>query len=118
MTGISQLPYEDRLRELGMYSLERRRDRGDLIELYKMFTKKGYIRAEDYVSLAGDHRRGHSWKLKKPRCRTQLRLNTFSQRVVNLWNDLPESVVKAKTVRGFKAELDKIWLRDVQLKGQ
>ncbi len=114
MRGISQLPYEDRLRELGMYSLERRRDRGDLIELYKMFTKEGYIRAEDYVSLAGDH----SWMLKKPRCRTQLRLNTFSQRVVNLWNDLPESVVKAKTVRGFKAELDKIWLRDVQLKGQ
>ncbi len=114
MRGISQLPYEERLRELGIYSLERRRDRGALQDV----TKKGYIRAEDYISLAGDHRRGHSWKLKKPRCQTQLRLNTFSQRVVNLWNDLPESVVKAKTVRGFKAEMDKIWLRDVQLKGQ
>ncbi len=70
------------------------------------------IRAEDYV------RRGHSWKLKKPRCPTPLGLNTFSQRVINLWSDLSQSVVKAKTVRGFKTELDKIWLRDMQSKGQ
>ncbi len=55
--GVSQLPFEDKL---GIYSPERRRDRGDLIEFYKMFTKKRYIRAEDYVSLAGDQLRSHS----------------------------------------------------------
>ena len=85
------------------------------MELFQMFTKKGYIRAEDYVTQAGDHQRGHRRKLNKPMCRTQLKFNTFSQRVVNLWNDLTESVVKAKTVGGFNGQT---WLRNVPPKGQ
>ena len=62
-----------------MYNL----DKGDLIELYKMFAKKGNMRAGDYVTLGGDHLRGHSWKLTNPRCQTRLKLNVFSQRVIN-----------------------------------
>ncbi|CAM4608621.1 unnamed protein product, partial [Lepidochelys kempii] len=30
-----------------------------------------------------------------------------SSRTVNLWNSLPEEVVKARTITGFKRELDK-----------
>jgi len=35
--------------------------------------------------------------------------NIFSARVVNIWNDLPNSVVNASTVNAFKARVDKVW---------
>ena len=33
----------------------------------------------------------------------------FSARIVNIWNNLPNSVVDAGTVKAFKARLDKFW---------
>ena len=53
--------------------------------------------------------RGHSLKLAKSSCRTELRRNFFSQRVTNAWNSLPEQLVRAKTVKHFEIGLDNIW---------
>ena len=50
--------------------------------------------------------RGHKWKLRVHRCRCQLRqCFFFSQRVVNLWNRLPATVVEASSVNSFKKRL-------------
>ena len=35
-----------------------------------------------------------------------MRRNFFTQRVVNVWNSLPQKVVEAKTLCDFKKELD------------
>ena len=53
--------------------------------------------------------RGHSKKLFPQHSRLQLRKNSFALRVVQYWNDLPESVVSAPSVDSFKARLDKIF---------
>ncbi len=53
--------------------------------------------------------RGHSLKLKKRRFRLQTSENTFTRRVVEIWNKLPEEVVSAQTLTAFENRLDKQW---------
>ena len=56
------------------------------------------------------HTRGNSLKLPKKRHeRLALRSNSFSHRVVNLWNSLPDAVVLAPTMNSFKNRLDDYW---------
>ena len=49
------------------------------------------------------------YKIIKVRSRLDIRKVFFSQRVVNLWNGLPASVVEADSVNGFKNRLDAYW---------
>jgi len=53
--------------------------------------------------------RGHSLRLYVSRSTLRLRQNFFSQRAVNDWNDLPQSVVDASSVKSFKNLLDELW---------
>jgi hypothetical protein len=49
--------------------------------------------------------RGHSFKLAKPFCKLTFAQHFFACKVVNVWNSLPENVVCAKTLAGFKHNL-------------
>ena len=51
--------------------------------------------------------REHDFELKKINCKLNLRLNFFSQRVINFWNGLPINVVKSESTEIFKRQLDK-----------
>ena len=53
--------------------------------------------------------RGHSLKLEKNFSRLNVRKYFFSQRIVSLWNSLPEEVVTAPSINSFKARLDRHW---------
>ena len=58
----------------------------------------------------GTTTRGHQLKLEKGRSRLDVRKHFFTaQRVVNLWNALPENLVSAPTVNAFKNQIDKLW---------
>jgi hypothetical protein len=108
--GLKNLPYEERLRQLGLYSLEQRRIRGDLIETYKLLTGKENVKHDQFFKLAEVRSlRGHSLKLFKERSRLEVRKNFFSQRIVNQWNSLPQLVVDANNVNMFKTRLDRYW---------
>lgn len=102
--------YSQRLSDLNLFSLERRRVRGDLIEVFKI--KKGLlgISAGDFFTEA-PHRvtRGHEYKLMKQHCRLNIRANFFSNRIVNRWNKLPEELINLSNVQAFKKALDKRW---------
>ena len=98
--------YPVRLRKLNLWSLEERRNRADLIEVYRI--KQGYskLRWEDFFEVDTSKRtRGHSCKLIKGRSNKDLRRFFFSQRVVNRWNRLGEETVSATTVMSFKNRL-------------
>ena len=64
-----------------------------------------------FVRSGMDNLLTHSLKLYKEQLRKEIRKEFFSQRVINQCNDLPEVVVKAKTLNSFKNSLDKYWRR-------
>ena len=108
--ALSGLTYQERLLELGLPSLEYRRLRADVIEVYKIINQIDKINIDKFFTFtqnAGN--RGHSRKLYKKRSRLNVRANTFSNRVVDVWNSLTESVVMAPTLNTFKSRLNKYW---------
>ena len=102
------LNYESRLLLAGSTTLEDRRDRGDMIEVFKIVKGLDKLEQNKFFALEGTGRtRGHRFKLSKSRSRLEIRKNFFSQRVVNQWNELPDSVVEAESVNCFKNRCDK-----------
>ena len=53
--------------------------------------------------------RGHAYKLQKHRYKLNIRGNYFANRVVSIWNNLPESVTSAPSINAFKSRLDNHW---------
>ena len=108
---LKELPYDERLKRLKLPTLRLRRLRGDMIETYKTLNKIYDERVTfTLFSLNSSNiTRGHSLKLVKNRCRTETRNNFFTNRVVDVWNSLPNSIVTAKNVEIFKRRLDKHW---------
>ena len=64
--GMAGLSYEERLSRLGLYSLEFRRMRGDLIETYKILTGLDRVDSERMFPMMGESRtRGHSSRIRE-----------------------------------------------------
>ena len=82
-----------------------------MIELYKILTGKYDSEVYNFIKLhKSEHdTRGHQYKIEKQCTRLNIRKNSFVHRSVDLWNNLPSSVVAAKTVLSFEKRLDKLW---------
>lgn len=103
------LNYEKRLESLEIISLEERRVRGDLIEVYKIVKGIDKLQFSDFFEFNNNGLRGHKYKLAKKRNRLDIRQNFFSQRIVDVWNELPEKVVESESLNTFKNRLDDEW---------
>ena len=55
--------------------------------------------------------RGHKAALVKEQCRLDMRKYSFSQRVINEWNKLPNDCVNASSVNMFKNRIDRYLIR-------
>jgi len=108
------MEYAQRIKKLGLWTLEERRNLADLIEVYKMATGQSRLPLATFFQTATyKNTRGHSLKLHKNSMRTELRRHFFSERVVSRWNKLNEETVSAATLSSFKNGLKK--LRDTRM---
>jgi len=106
---LRYLDYSTRLDILGLWSLEERRNRADLTEVFKIMRGYTSICVDSLFEPIKDIRtRGHSLKLVKHRTDKDLRHYFFSERVVNRWNELDEDTVEASTLNSFKNHLTKL----------
>ena len=108
--SIRYLPYESRLKALDLTTLAERRQRGDLIQMYKIMHNFDKYDKCNRFQIINNQVRGHCFKYFKEISRQQHRENFFFNRTANLWNSLPSEIVQAPTVNSFKAGID-CWMR-------
>jgi len=81
--GLQHLSYEERLRELGLFNLEKRRLWGDIIEAFE-YLKGAYKQERErwFMRVDGDRTRGNGFELKEVRLRLVVRGKFFTERVL------------------------------------
>jgi len=105
--GLKRLSDEERLRELGLFSLEKRRLWGDLTAAFQ-YPKGAYRKDGEHIFSRAccDRTKSNGFKLRECRFRLDIRKKFFTIRVVKHRNRLPREVVEAPSVETFKDQLD------------
>ncbi len=103
--GMRELPYEERLRRLNLFSLERRRLRGNLNH-----GRLDFPHAEFFEAPAERNLRGHDFKIRHRSFRLLRRKAAYSVRLPGPWDSLPSHIVNAPSIGAFTRSLYILYL--------
>ena len=113
VTNLQGRTYEERLRELGMDTLEERRRRGDLLQAYRVLTEKDNVSPATWFQLCQPREGEVSTRqttgflnVVPQQGKGEIRNNFWSVRVIEPWNALPDSVKRVESLNWFKNALD------------
>jgi hypothetical protein len=113
VTGTEGKTYSERLVELKLDSLEHRRKRADVLQVYRIIQGIDDLQYSHFFTRHQDQRtRSNGQKIFKRQCSTKLRGNAFSQRAISVWNNLPAKVVNVPSLNSCKSALEKHWRYD------
>ncbi|KFQ71339.1 hypothetical protein N335_13245, partial [Phaethon lepturus] len=105
--GMEHLPYEDRLRGLGLFSLEKRRLWRNLSAAFQYLKGASKKDGDRLFSRAcSDRTRGDGFKLKEGRFRLDRKKKFLTMMVVKHWHRLPREVGDAPSLETFKVRMD------------
>ena len=118
ISGLRSVSYEEKLKELNLLSLERRRLRADLIQTFKILNGIDSVNPETWFTKVDENRpntrnTGANSGLQVMFKRTEISKNFFSTRATKAWNPLPEDIKNSANIGIFKRKLDKHLLRQV-----
>ena len=104
------IPYKDRLEHLHLVTSKQRRLRGDMTEVYKIVTNQ----YETAISPVLEYHtntitRGNKYNLHNQNFHYDVCKYSFTPRIVNTWNSLPDYVANFDSVEVFKKRFDKFW---------
>ena len=118
VSGTRGKAYGDKLLATGLTTLEARRCRGDMIQVYKYLHNKQAVNPRKLFSLKQDtavrttRLSARPYALNEIDCRTDPRRHSFTARVVRQWNELPDELHHATSVDAFKNCYDKLFNSD------
>ena len=103
--------YQDRLNILNLETLETRQLKSDLTIIYKIHNNLIDLNFNEFFTknniTSTYNLRRHNKYLNKPaKSRTATRRNFFSNRIISIWNRLPESIIDSDSIAIFKNRLD------------
>jgi hypothetical protein len=116
--------YEEKLGQIGLTTLKQRRERGDMIQTFKIVNQIDDVEPSMWFKFISDESQrptrssvqidddGASTtklNIKVQNSRLNIRKYFFSNRVVESWNRLPEKLKCAQTVNAFKNGYDKLF---------
>ena len=81
--NIRNKSYENRLKQMNLFSLKKRRLRGDLIQVFKVLKGIDNVKAENLFTLNTNQTRNNGLKLTGRRFNLEVGRNNFANRVVN-----------------------------------
>ena len=115
VSGLVGKTYLEKLAEVSIPSLEARRRRGDMLEVWKIMHGKDDVVASTWFTFVKDRHERITRKsedplnILKPRTNLEIRQNFFSVRVVEQWNSLPKYLKNAITADKFKEKYDRLF---------
>ena len=113
---INRLEYTERLKKLNLTTLETRRLRGDLIQMFKIvkgFDEVNWFNNVVFKNIGSDSTapqlRSHEFVVERQLVKNcDQRHNFFINRVSTFWNRLPRDVVNSTDINIFKNKIDKL----------
>ena len=109
--GLQGRTYEERLREVGLTTLSARRQRGDMVQVWKFVHKKSIMDPKTFTMVGVGHPQHtrHTAKpmnIINPHSKLEIRKNFFTVRAVNQWNQLPAKLQNAEDMLKFEIGYD------------
>ena len=110
--GIKNLDYTERLKKLDLPTLQHRRQRGDMIQVWNHFNTYDRSTLSPRFRPIPRVSRKHPFQLTRNKAKDGtlgVQSNSFYFRVANEWNELDHKVVESQNINTFKARIDAAW---------